>query len=935
MKHPSALIVAFLFTSPLFSEDQKLFCLEATYRAQPISMSFHFYVNQIDPSIKDQIIRYNWSFGNGDTGTTTINEVNYLYAEPGFYVVSAIVVLSNGDTLSDTITIRATAQGQRAILLFSDITDGPAPLEVQFKSNVVAFRGAIFDYFWEFGDGATSNESLIGSVTHAYTAPGQYTAKLTVTDFDGFFDSHGIIITVTASDHCINGIKDQDEEEIDCGGSCPPCYNGHFTLEIMIPWGDAPHNPHLNANFTLPGLQEKVVKYEWHFGNGEIAVTDVPWVIYEYQTAGNYTAFVVITDIYGRTFTSNNVQITVTADLHKPGPGLNILSHQVGNWEKLKPPYDQFDPALPTTVIVHGWNTDCFESLRHPAPWREIATLIYLRENNQVNILGWDWMEEAKNNDGSCGIHYTQVPGHEINNQKNLLTWAMNNLFSATNYSAEKKIVLMGHSLGAHIVAWCGSKLLTPEYGNHNAIQVILWDPPTDKELYVSLQFIADIKEPINKIRNYASEHEGIKVYTELYDGKTNMGMHGVHLWIDVPGDSHDVYNWYKTTILPINDPQIRDGNDAIIFNKTIGYSTTDISKRPSALCLNHCETETVVVRYNEKKQQFNVEKDCAPCEPFAPETTTEYLIEGEEITGDGTGVIDGSSLSFWIEILRRQKLQNQLSVTCAFPVGISDDWDYVSFDYTFIEAPDDTNLTFSIEVDEETSTCFLVTPSDLFSSGNSGFLPVDKLQGEDVRFIFKLSSENAGPKVDIQNLSFLKDISHNNLPPVANAGADTTHTVNSEGIVEITLSGIKSSDPEVGHLWFLWLANGSYIGDGPEITVKLVSGIYTFTLQVTDEFGASDTDEVVITVIEQFIRGDVNQDNTIDIGDTVVILAHLFLSQPIDCLDAADTNDNGELELADAIYILNFIFMSGPMPIAPFPALGPDPTPDALNCAP
>ncbi len=81
------------------------------------------------------------------------------------------------------------------------------------------------------------------------------------------------------------------------------------------------------------------------------------------------------------------------------------------------------------------------------------------------------------------------------------------------------------------------------------------------------------------------------------------------------------------------------------------------------------------------------------------------------------------------------------------------------------------------------------------------------------------------------------------------------------------------------------------------------------------------------------FVRGDVNKDNAIDIGDAVVILAHLFLSQPIDCRDAADSNDNGILELADAIYLLNYLFLLQAPPPAPFLEAGFDPTEDELDC--
>ena len=81
------------------------------------------------------------------------------------------------------------------------------------------------------------------------------------------------------------------------------------------------------------------------------------------------------------------------------------------------------------------------------------------------------------------------------------------------------------------------------------------------------------------------------------------------------------------------------------------------------------------------------------------------------------------------------------------------------------------------------------------------------------------------------------------------------------------------------------------------------------------------------------FVRGDVNKDNAIDIGDAVVTLAHLFLEQPVGCPNACDSDDSGQIELGDAVYTLNFMFLGGPVPPTPFPAPSIDSTFDELGC--
>ena len=84
----------------------------------------------------------------------------------------------------------------------------------------------------------------------------------------------------------------------------------------------------------------------------------------------------------------------------------------------------------------------------------------------------------------------------------------------------------------------------------------------------------------------------------------------------------------------------------------------------------------------------------------------------------------------------------------------------------------------------------------------------------------------------------------------------------------------------------------------------------------------------------DPFIRGDANQDLSVDISDPIMLLEYLFGSGiPLTCPDAADGNDDGELNIADAVGILQFLFNNaGPLP-APYPDAGEDPTSDSLGC--
>ncbi|MFN0060625.1 MAG: dockerin type I repeat-containing protein [Planctomycetota bacterium] len=74
----------------------------------------------------------------------------------------------------------------------------------------------------------------------------------------------------------------------------------------------------------------------------------------------------------------------------------------------------------------------------------------------------------------------------------------------------------------------------------------------------------------------------------------------------------------------------------------------------------------------------------------------------------------------------------------------------------------------------------------------------------------------------------------------------------------------------------------------------------------------------------DPFVRGDVNGDGMLNLGDIVSLLSYVFSSgaapQP---LEAGDLNGDGLVNVADAIYGLSFLFNGGPQPPAPYPTAG------------
>jgi len=81
------------------------------------------------------------------------------------------------------------------------------------------------------------------------------------------------------------------------------------------------------------------------------------------------------------------------------------------------------------------------------------------------------------------------------------------------------------------------------------------------------------------------------------------------------------------------------------------------------------------------------------------------------------------------------------------------------------------------------------------------------------------------------------------------------------------------------------------------------------------------------------FMRGDINEDGSVNIADGVNMLDYMFVSGFTYCVDANDIDDDGDVNVTDAVNLFGYLFSGASPPAAPFTVCGPDPTPDSLGC--
>ena len=213
------------------------------------------------------IVNYEWDFDDG-TGPISGNNVSHVFVNAGQYDIRLIITDVNGckDTLirPNYITVNGPTAGfnpavpgscLNAAVTFNDlsVTDG---------------THAITNWYWNYGDGI-SDTLTSPPFQHLYSGSGVYNVSLIVQDSYGCKDSIGLnnalIISTPVADY------------------------------ISIDTVSCPGKPVIFQNLsTGPSLT-----YAWTFGDGGTSTLANP--VHVYNTDGNYTVNLTVTDQYGCT----------------------------------------------------------------------------------------------------------------------------------------------------------------------------------------------------------------------------------------------------------------------------------------------------------------------------------------------------------------------------------------------------------------------------------------------------------------------------------------------------------------------------------------------------------------------------------------------------------------------------------------------------------
>lgn len=150
------------------------------------------------------ITAWSWTFGDPNSGTTnntsSLESPVHIFSAAGEYQVSLTVTARDGGTNSITkpVTVTGGTAGAAPTASFDAPTCTGLSCSFHSTSTDVA-PGTILSTDWNFGDlnsGANNTASGIDA-THDFSAAGQYTVTLTVTDNEGLTGTTSQTITVS------------------------------------------------------------------------------------------------------------------------------------------------------------------------------------------------------------------------------------------------------------------------------------------------------------------------------------------------------------------------------------------------------------------------------------------------------------------------------------------------------------------------------------------------------------------------------------------------------------------------------------------------------------------------------------------------------------------------------------------------------------------
>ncbi len=261
--------------------------LTTKFSATPLAGCAPFSVNFTDQSTGNP--NY-WQWDLGNSTVSFLRNPSTIYLNPGIYSIKLVIKNAAGSVDSLTKTQYIIVYAKPSTNFSASPLTGCFPLPVNFTDMSTPGSGIITSWLWDFGDGNTSTQK---NPSHTYSASGNYTVLLVVTN------SNGCSKSFTRSNYIVinNGVQAMFTNTTPSSCSAPQ-----------------------TINFQNQSTGTGSSSYKWLFGDGGTSNIKDPQ--HTYTTAGIYTVTLIATNSSGCTDTSihiNSIIIgTANADFTFP-----------------------------------------------------------------------------------------------------------------------------------------------------------------------------------------------------------------------------------------------------------------------------------------------------------------------------------------------------------------------------------------------------------------------------------------------------------------------------------------------------------------------------------------------------------------------------------------------------------------------------------------